>query len=289
MSPALAAARDLLRQSLLAVRDGLVRRTPPPVPGAEPLPSDAPGGAAPRAIVRARGLRKSFGEGDLATHVLLGVSLELFAGELVLLVGPSGSGKTTLISILAGLLRPTEGEVELCGEPLAARSDDEIALLRRAHVGFVFQSYNLFPCLTATDNVAEILALRGVKIREARARAREALGRVGLAHRVDRLPEDLSGGEKQRVAIARALAAGPALVLADEPTAALDHVSAGTVMRLLRDLVGARSAVVVVTHDRRLFSLADRVVELEDGRVKRDGPIRGGPDDPGADAIGGAP
>jgi putative ABC transport system ATP-binding protein len=221
-------------------------------------------------LVRAESVSKSYGAGALTTRVLYDVSLALPAGELTLLMGPSGSGKTTLLSILAGLLRPSSGEVELCGEPIASAPAEVVTRTRRANLGFVFQTYNLFPALTARDNVAEILAMKGVPLDEARARAEVALARVGLGERLHHLPAQLSGGEKQRVAIARACAAAPRLILGDEPTAALDGASATTVMELLSAHVGPDRGVLLVTHDHRLERFADRVIELSDGRIERD-------------------
>lgn len=224
---------------------------------------------APRTLVRCQGLEKSFGEGDLATVVLRGIDLEVFAGELVLLMGPSGSGKTTLISILAGLMQATAGEVELCGEKISELHESEITRVRRRHLGFVFQSYNLFPALTALDNIAEVLKLKGAGTRQARDRAARALGDVGLGERLHHRPAELSGGQKQRVAIARALAGDPALILGDEITAALDTHTALHVLEILRQQVGPERGILLVTHDRRLEQFADRVIEIEDGRIGR--------------------
>jgi len=221
-------------------------------------------------LARARGVSKSYGAGALATPVLHDVSLTLPAGELTLLMGPSGSGKTTLLSILAGLLRPSRGTVELCGEPISDSPEEAVTRTRRAHLGFVFQTYNLFPALSALDNVAEILAMKGTPISAARAQARHALVRVGLGDRLHHRPGSLSGGEKQRVAIARAFAGDPALILGDEPTAALDGGTAATVMQLLREQVTPKKSVLLVTHDHRLEKFADRVIELADGRIQKD-------------------
>jgi putative ABC transport system ATP-binding protein len=222
------------------------------------------------ALIRALDVQKTYGAGALATRVLHGVSFELPPGELCLLMGPSGSGKTTLISILAGLLRPTRGAIELCGRPIAERPSSEVSQVRRHHLGFVFQTYNLFPALSALDNVAEVLRLKGVGRAAALVRARAALVRVGLADRMGHRPDELSGGQKQRVAIARAIAGEPDLVVGDEITSALDGATAVTIMELLRGWVGPRNAVLLVTHDHRMERFADRVVELEDGRVVRE-------------------
>jgi putative ABC transport system ATP-binding protein len=227
----------------------------------------------PSALLRAAGVTKVYGKGELATHVLHGVSLEVPPGELALLMGPSGSGKTTLISILAGLLRPTSGTVELCGAAISTMPEAAVAQVRREKLGFVFQTYNLFPALTALDNVAEVLAMKGMPIDEARDQARLALERVGLGARTHHVPGDLSGGQKQRVAIARALAGNPALILGDEVTAALDGATATSVMEILREQVGPERSVLIVTHDHRLERFADRVIEIEDGVIVRDAPL----------------
>ena len=221
------------------------------------------------ALMRAEGVTKSYGAGALATEVLRGVTVELSEGELVLLMGPSGSGKTTLLSILAGLLRPSAGRVELCGAPISELDELAVTRVRRERLGFVFQGDNLFPALSALDNVAEVLALKGTPRRDARAQARAALEAVGLGHRLTSLPRDLSGGEKQRVAVARALAGEPSLVLGDEVTSALDRRSAEAVVELLRRHPGPGRAVLLVTHDPRLLRWADRVIEIEDGRIGR--------------------
>jgi putative ABC transport system ATP-binding protein len=216
-------------------------------------------------LLSARDVHKRLGCGAAAIQVLQGVSMSLRRGELVLLVGPSGSGKTTLLSILAGLMRPSGGVVELCGARISEMSGSEVASVRRRQVGFVFQGFNLFGALTALDNVAEPLALKGVPIAQARERARSCLERVGLSSRASHAPAALSGGERQRVAIARALAGDPAIVFGDEPTAALDGRTADAVLSILREAVDADRAMLLVTHDRRLERYADRVLHLEDG------------------------
>jgi putative ABC transport system ATP-binding protein len=222
-------------------------------------------------LVRATNVSKTYGTGRLGVSVLFEVSIEVAPGELCLLMGPSGSGKTTLVSILAGLLRPTSGEVELCGQRLSEQSESRVAQIRRGRLGLIFQQYNLFAGLTALDNVAEPLRIvRQMPIREARSQALHALDSVGLADRAHHLPQDLSGGEKQRVAIARATAPGPALVLGDEPTAALDWTTALRVMELLRASISSKNAALIVTHDHRLERFADRIIEMEDGRIRSD-------------------
>lgn len=219
------------------------------------------------AILRAESVTKRFATGDGEVTVLADVDLEVHAGELTLLMGPSGSGKTTLLCILAGLLRPSRGLVELCGHRISELDEAAVARVRRRDVGFVFQTYNLFPALTALDNVALGHRLRGATVGEARREARAALESVGLGDRGGARPAVLSSGQKQRVAVARALAGAPALILGDEPTAALDGAAAVEVMRLLEQRVTPRSAVLLVTHDTRLERFAHRTIHIEDGRI----------------------
>jgi putative ABC transport system ATP-binding protein len=219
------------------------------------------------ALLRAEDVRKSFGSGEGEASILKGIDLEIRRGELTLLMGPSGSGKTTLVSILAGLLRPSAGRVELCGEPISQLDEAAVSRVRRRHVGFVFQTYNLFPALTALDNIALGYRMRGQPVAQARASARAALEAVALGDRSAYLPGKLSAGQKQRVAIARALAGAPAIVIGDEPTAALDGPTALSVMLLLRQRVTAESAVLVVTHDPRLERFAHRTLYMEDGQI----------------------
>lgn len=222
-------------------------------------------------LLEARAVSKTFGQGALATPVLHSASLSVRAGELTLLTGPSGSGKTTLISILAGLMRASSGSIALCGAPISSMDEAAVARIRREHLGFVFQTYNLFPALSAQDNVALAFKLRGERDRhEARRKAAAALEAVGLGARLAYRPADLSSGQKQRVAIARALAGAPALVIGDEVTAALDTQNAMSVMELLRARVTPASATLIVTHDLRLRRFADRVFAMEDGRIREE-------------------
>jgi putative ABC transport system ATP-binding protein len=217
-----------------------------------------------------RGVTKEFVTGDSRTLALRGIDLEVYAGELTLLVGPSGCGKTTLISIVAGLLDPTAGEVDVLGTNLTALSGRRKVEFRGAHIGFVFQQYNLLPALTAAENAAVPLLIAGRPRREAVARAAEMLGHLGMADKVRSLPAQLSGGQQQRVAIARALAHEPRLLVCDEPTAALDAHSGQTVMDLLRRVaVQPGRAVIVVTHDNRVFRFGDRSIFMSDGLVER--------------------
>jgi putative ABC transport system ATP-binding protein len=218
-------------------------------------------------LVRVKGVTKSFRSGDADVSILRDIDLELAAGELTLLMGPSGSGKTTLVSIVAGLMRPTTGTVELCGAPISQLDEAAVSRVRRQHVGFIFQTYNLFPALSALDNVALGYRMRGQHIEQARSNAAAALEGVGLGARLRYLPAKLSAGQKQRVAVARALAGGPSVVIGDEPTAALDGPSAISVMVLLRERVTAESAVLVVTHDHRLERFAHRTVFMGDGQI----------------------
>jgi putative ABC transport system ATP-binding protein len=221
---------------------------------------------------------KEFGQGDSRVLTLRGIDLDVRPGEVTLLVGPSGCGKTTLISVIAGILDPTAGQVSVLGADLARLSPAEKVRFRGANIGFVFQQYNLLPALSAAENAAVPLLIAGVPRRQAVARARALLAELGLEGRADALPSQLSGGQQQRVAIARALIHEPRLLVCDEPTAALDAHSGQTVMELLRQVaLQADRAVVVVTHDSRVLGFGDRVVRLEDGQVVGDeaGPAAG--------------
>jgi putative ABC transport system ATP-binding protein len=220
--------------------------------------------------VRLRGVTKTFGAGASATRALRGVDLEVPAGQMTLLVGPSGCGKTTLISIIAGLLDATSGEVTLFEKELTKMRASELVRFRAANIGFVFQQYNLLPSLTAAENAAVPLLVREVPRRTAIRRARELLAEIGLADRADALPAQLSGGQQQRVAIARALVNEPRLLVCDEPTAALDARSGQTVMQLFRQVaIREDRVVIVVTHDNRILSYGDQIVEMSDGQIDR--------------------
>jgi putative ABC transport system ATP-binding protein len=220
--------------------------------------------------VACRGVTKEFVQGDTRTLALRGIDLEVFAGEMTLLVGPSGCGKTTLISIVAGLLDPTRGEVDVLGTNLTRLSGRGKVAFRGEHIGFVFQQYNLLPSLTAAENAAVPLLIAGRPRRQAVARAADLLGQLGLADKVNALPAHLSGGQQQRVAIARALVHEPRLLVCDEPTAALDAHAGQNVMELLRRVaVQPDRAVIVVTHDNRVFRFGDRIVHMSDGLVDK--------------------
>jgi len=222
-------------------------------------------------MIEVRDLTKTYGTGEAAIRALDRVDLDVQAGELVLLTGPSGSGKTTLLSIIGGILQATSGSVRLRGGELVGLPQKMLPRLRRDNIGFIFQAFNLFPTLTALQNVTLALDLKGIRGRLARQRANELLADVGLAEKINTYPADLSGGQKQRVAIARALAGDPPIILADEPTAALDSTSGHAVMRIMQGLAHDHGrAVVIVTHDPRMVGYADRIVRIEDGRVRTD-------------------
>jgi putative ABC transport system ATP-binding protein len=210
---------------------------------------------------------KVYGSGPNEVHALRSVDVRVAPGELVAVMGPSGSGKSTLLTIAGSLEEPTSGEVKIGDVPLTRLSRNERAALRRRAVGYVFQDYNLLAGLTAAENVALPLELDGMSAKAARSAALLTLERLGLSDRTDRFPDDLSGGERQRVAIARAIIGDRRLLLADEPSGALDSVNAEAVMRLVRETCDDGVAGVVVTHDAQLASWADRVVFLRDGRV----------------------
>ena len=221
--------------------------------------------------IEARDLIKTYAQGEAAMRALDGVSIDIHAGELMLLAGPSGSGKTTLLSIIGCILRPSSGTLRVMGDDVSRMREHDLPAIRRERIGFVFQAFNLFPTLTAAQNVALALDLKGVSGRAARDRAAALLDQVGLGNKVDSYPADLSGGQKQRIAIARALAGNPPVILADEPTAALDSQSGRAVMDLLQRLAHERGrAVAIVTHDNRMLGYADRTVRMEDGRIVSD-------------------
>jgi putative ABC transport system ATP-binding protein len=219
-------------------------------------------------ILEAIDVVKVLGQGAGQVQALKGVSFTLFGGELALLMGPSGSGKTTLLSILGCMLTPTSGTVLIEGQPTAGATPEDLAKLRREHVGFVFQSYHLFPTLSAADNVRLALDVRGDDAATSRAKAKEAMAVVGLGHKLRSYPRELSGGEQQRVAIARALVGNPSAVLADEPTAALDGANGQTVMSVLAEIAKSPTrGVLVVAHDPRIIPFAHRIIHIEDGRI----------------------
>ena len=220
--------------------------------------------------VIARGISKSFGQGEARVQALRHLDLEIQLGELTMLVGPSGCGKTTLVSVIAGLLDASDGELDVLGVQPSVLSPNDQIVFRRRNVGFVFQQFNLLPALSAAENAAVPLFVAGYPRAEAVAKAEALLTELGVGHRVHARPSELSGGQQQRVAIARALIHDPRLVVCDEPTSALDAESGHAVMVLLRDIaVRPDRAVIVVTHDSRVFQFADRIARMEDGRVLR--------------------
>ncbi len=234
----------------------------------------------------AKGLTKRFKTGRSYIEVLKSLDFDCNHGEVTMVMGPSGSGKSTLIAALSGLLRPDEGKVMALGEDLWKKSAGKIDRFRLDNCGFIFQGFNLFPALTALDQVAVVLGYQGLTKSEARARARQALEEVGMGPRINQRPSELSGGEKQRVAIARCLAKEPKLLFADEPTSALDTENGMVVVGLLQRAAKAHgAAVVVVTHDPRLEPFADRIIHIEDGRITDDvRTTNSGPGAPGAPA-----
>jgi putative ABC transport system ATP-binding protein len=224
--------------------------------------------ATPTLAVRCSGITKHYGVGEAQVLALRGIDLDVRAGELLMLVGPSGCGKTTLISVIAGILDQDEGSCMLFGRDIKQFSKEERVSYRGKNIGFVFQSFNLIPTLTAAENVAIPLLINGMKMDAALVEARERLREVSLEGREESLPTQLSGGQQQRVAIARALVHKPKLVVCDEPTSALDGETGRKVMEVLKQLaVGSDRALVIVTHDSRIYDFADRIAHMEDGRI----------------------
>jgi putative ABC transport system ATP-binding protein len=221
------------------------------------------------AVVEATGLVRRYGDGETTVHALRGVDLGIAQGQLTAVMGPSGSGKSTLMHILAGLDRPTEGSVTIGGQDITQLSDNDLTLLRRAHIGFIFQFFNLLPMLTALENVVLPLSLAGVK--PDAAWVDELVDKVGLTKRLGHRPSELSGGQQQRVAIARALVSRPTIMFADEPTGNLDSRTSGEILTLLRGMVtDLGQTTVMVTHDAHAAAIADRVLFLADGEIVRD-------------------
>ena len=225
-----------------------------------------------KTAISARGIIRDFEAGQSTIRVLHGIDADIRSGELTYVVGESGSGKTTLISIMCGILWPTEGEVKVFGTDIYALSDDELVNFRLQNIGFIFQQYNLIPSIDAAANAAVPLIAQGMDVEEAREKAKVMLEALNIGDQAEKFSNQLSGGQQQRVAIARALVHEPRLVVCDEPTAALDAGSGRRVMDLLREVAVAEDrACIIVTHDNRIFDLADRILVLEDGRVTHDG------------------
>jgi putative ABC transport system ATP-binding protein len=218
--------------------------------------------------VRCRGLTKTYGAGDASVMALRGIDLDVRRGELLMVVGPSGCGKTTLISVIAGILDQDSGQCEVLGRDLKDMDQRERARFRGLSIGFVFQLFNLLPALNAVENVSVPLLINGMARKNAEARAEEVLEAVRLGSRLDSLPGKLSGGQQQRVAIARALVHDPKLIVCDEPTSNLDHVTGRSMMELLRGVAKSpERALIVVTHDPRIFEFADRIARMDDGKI----------------------
>jgi putative ABC transport system ATP-binding protein len=222
------------------------------------------------ALIRTQGLAKTYHLGDTEVHALDGVSADIAAGEFVAVMGPSGSGKSTFMNVLGCLDRPSGGEYLLDGQPVSALEDDALAALRNRYIGFVFQNFNLLPRTSALENVELPLVYAGVPGRERHERAAEMIAKVGLAARGHHQPAQLSGGQQQRVAIARALVTRPKLILADEPTGALDSRTSLEIMALLQELNRGGMTVVIVTHEADISRFAKRVIRFRDGRIVAD-------------------
>ncbi|MBE7464762.1 MAG: ABC transporter ATP-binding protein [Planctomycetes bacterium] len=234
----------------------------------------APSGRATDTLIQLHGITKEFRSGPVTVHAVEHASLSLKRGDFVLLQGPSGSGKTTLLSIMGLLMKPTRGRVWLGGQDVTNMGEDQLPGLRLKHIGFIFQSYNLFPALTAVQNVTLALRLKGYGYVQRNREAKEILARVGLADCMNRKPDQLSGGQRQRVCIARAMAGNSDVILADEPTAALDTATGLQIMALLRDeVMQGRKAALVVTHDPRLERFATRVDHIVDGKLNVASPL----------------
>jgi putative ABC transport system ATP-binding protein len=215
-----------------------------------------------------RNVIKTYGSGNAEVHALRGVDLDVYPGEITMLVGPSGCGKTTLLSVVAGILRPTSGSVTAISTDLTRLSSWRRTAFRRNNVGFVFQQFNLLPALTAAENAAAPLVIQGYSKRAALKRANELLAKMGMGDRLHGVPGNLSGGQQQRVAIARALIHHPHLLVCDEPTSALDHKTGRTILELLRAIaIEGDRAVIIVTHDSRIFEFADTLARMDDGRI----------------------
>ncbi|MDA8098218.1 MAG: ABC transporter ATP-binding protein [Nitrospiraceae bacterium] len=226
-------------------------------------------------MIELKNASKSYKQGSREVHALRNVSLTIRKGEFLSIMGPSGSGKSTLLNLVGGLDQPSQGEIFMDGKPLHGISDDELTLIRRRRVGFIFQFFNLLPILTAVENVSLPLLLEGTPFNQIQPRAVELLNQMGLGNRVEHRPEQLSGGEMQRVAIARALVTNPAVLLADEPTGNLDSHTSEEIFMLLKTLHDKGQTIVMVTHDPRAAAYGSRIITLKDGSLSEDIAIGG--------------
>ena len=224
-------------------------------------------------LLRIENLQKKYDTGHISVVALQNINLEVALGEFLAIMGPSGSGKSTLMNIIGCLDRPTGGQYYLAGEDVSQKNDNQLAELRNKYLGFIFQSFNLLPKLTALENVALPLIYRGVSARKRRQKAAEALEKVGLTDRVKHLPNELSGGQKQRVAIARVLVGEPELILADEPTGALDSRSGAEVLSIFQTLNKAGKTIILVTHDEQIALHTERIVRFKDGQIQNDAKV----------------
>jgi putative ABC transport system ATP-binding protein len=238
-----------------------------PTGGMMEVAVSADDGTAPGTVLEVRGLRKTYDAEGAPVRALRGADLKMNAGEFVAIMGPSGCGKSTLLNMVAGLDSPDEGEIVLAGESLVGKDENALARLRRRHIGIVFQFFNLLEGMSVLENVALPAMIAGAKRRAAETRARDLLDLLGLADKVSAAPGVLSGGQRQRLAIARALANQPTLLLADEPTGALDSAGGAEVMELFRRLHGDGQTILLVTHDQAVADHADRIVQMRDGRM----------------------
>ena len=223
-----------------------------------------------RVILETAGLTKIYGSGRTAVKAVDNVSMSIERGELVLLMGPSGSGKTTLLTLISGLIKPTSGSVRIDGIEISDKNQKGLARLRLEKIGFIFQHFNLLSALTAVENVMIPLIIKGIDSREAKRKAERILEDFGLKNRMHHKPEDLSGGEQQRIAIARAVISDPELIIADEPTANLDSKKGREVMDLIRSMVDRGKAAIIASHDPRVEDFADRIIRMEDGKLRSD-------------------
>jgi len=224
---------------------------------------------ASQSVIRLEHVSKTYGSGESAVHAVEDVSLQLQPGKFYILMGPSGSGKTTLLTLMGCLLKPNSGSVYLFDQEVSALDEAQLPRVRRQRIGFIFQGFNLFPALTALENVEAALNVKRLRGEAARQKAIELLSRLGLEKRLHHLPEDLSGGEKQRVAVARALAGDPPIILADEPTGQLDSKTGRMIVEALRDLARDEGRLIfMVSHDSRILGLADRILNIDDGHLK---------------------